>query len=70
MKTPRSVVCLLSIALAWASAFADAPALPESLKKGLALWLSAEKNVFEGTFNGKGGVIHWCDVRGLTITIR
>ncbi len=63
MKTPRSVVCLLSIALAWASAFADAPVLPESLKTGLALWLSAEKNVFEGTFHDKDGVVHWCDVR-------
>ena len=54
---------MLSITLAGASAFADAPTLPESLKPGLALWLSAEKNVFEGSFNGNNGVIHWCDVR-------
>ena len=54
---------MLSMTLAGASALADTPALPESLKSGLALWLSAEKNVFEGTFNGKDGVIHWCDVR-------
>ena len=63
MKTPRIASCLLFVAMTWASAFADAPVLPESLKPGLALWLSAEKNVFEGTFNGKNGVIHWCDVR-------
>ena len=63
MKTPRIASCLLFVAMTWASAFADAPVLPESLKSGLALWLSAEKNVFEGTFNGKNGVIHWCDVR-------
>ena len=54
---------MLSMTLAGASALADTPALPESLKPGLALWLSAEKNVFEGSFNGKDGVIHWCDVR-------
>ena len=63
MKTPRIAFCLLFVAMTWAPAFADAPVLPESLKPGLALWLSAEKNVFEGTFNGKNGVIHWCDVR-------
>ena len=54
---------MLSMTISGASAFADTPALPESLKPGLALWLSAEKNVFEGSFNGKNGVIHWCDVR-------
>jgi len=63
MKTPRIASCLLFVVMTWASAFADAPVLPESLKPGLALWLSADKNVFEGTFNGKEGVIHWCDVR-------
>jgi len=54
---------MLSMTLAAGSAFADTPALPDSLKSGLALWLSAEKNVFEGSFNGNDGVIHWCDVR-------
>lgn len=63
MKTSRIAFCMLSMTLAGASALADTPALPESLKPGLALWLSAEKNVFEGSFNGKNGVIHWCDVR-------
>ena len=63
MKTTRIAFCLISVALTWKSALADGPVLPESLKPGLALWLSAEKNVFEGSFNGKTGVIHWCDVR-------
>lgn len=54
---------MLALSLAGASSFADSPVLPESLKPGLALWLSAEKNVFEGTFHDKNGVIHWCDVR-------
>lgn len=63
MKTSRIAFCMLSLTLAGASALADAPTLPESLKPGLALWLSAEKNVFEGSFNGNNGVIHWCDVR-------
>ena len=37
--------------------------LPASLQSGLSLWLDAGANVFAGTFNGNGGVIHWCDVR-------
>ena len=37
--------------------------LPASLQSGIALWLDAGANVFEGTFHDNDGVIHWCDVR-------
>ena len=65
MKTLRLSLLSASFAAVVPSmcAFADGPVLPESLKPGLALWLSADKNVFEGTFHDKEGVIHWCDVR-------
>ena len=54
---------LAAAALAPLSASADTHQLPASLQSGLSLWLDANANVFEGTFNGESGVIHWCDVR-------
>ena len=42
------------------SANASETAIP---RDGLSLWLDADVNVFEGTFHGNNGVIHWCDVR-------
>ena len=42
---------------------ASAEGLPASLQSGLVLWLDAGVHTFEGTFNGKDGVVHWCDVR-------
>ncbi len=65
MKSPSfNIAALLTAAtLATVVSASDAPTLPAALQSGLALWLDANANTFEGTFNGKSGVIHWCDVR-------
>ncbi len=59
-----NIATLLTAAtLATVVSASDAPTLPAALQSGLALWLDANANIFEGTFNGKSGIIHWCDVR-------
>lgn len=67
MKTLRLSLLSASVAavIPPMCVFADAQTLDNSLQSGLVLWLDAGANTFEGTFNGKSGVVHWCDVREL-----
>ena len=59
------------LAVLFASVFvvptAAGETLSANLQTGLVLWLDAGANVINGEFNGKSGVVHWCDVREGTI---
>lgn len=64
MKTTVSGRRVLAFTLTLGlSCVSFAAALPDALTSGLVLWLDADKNTMEGTFQEKSGVIHWCDVR-------
>ena len=63
MKRTPFHIAVFAVLFAAVAAPAPAAVLPDSLPAAPVLWLDAGENVFEGTFNGNNGVIHWCDAR-------
>ena len=63
MKRTPFHIAVFAVLFAAVAAPAPAAVLPDSLPAAPVLWLDAGANVFEGSFNGNNGVVHWCDAR-------